>query len=41
MTVLSQQDGLTSNELMQAFNGTLIEEPVRRQTEKLIHKRQV
>ncbi|MBD2036965.1 hypothetical protein H6F76_18315 [Leptolyngbya sp. FACHB-321] len=41
MTVLSQPKGLTRNELMQASNGTLTEEPVRRPTEKLICKRQV
>lgn len=41
MTVLSQQDGLTRNELVQASNGTLTYEQVRRQPENLIFERQV
>ena len=41
MTVLSQQDGLTRNEIVQASNGTLTYEQVRRQTENLIFERQV
>jgi len=41
MTVLSQQDGLTRNEIVQASSGTLTYEQVRRQTENLIFERQV
>ncbi len=36
LKVLQEQDGLTRNEIVQASNGTLTYEQVRRQTEKLI-----